>query len=112
MPELIPSKSPLLNGNQTSGLSNIKPIEQSQSISNVAQNVGNLIIFGLTALSVLLFIGSLIIGIILTATKSKSAKVAWIICGISAAVIFFCIIAFMLLSVYVNYNSTLNVSGY
>lgn len=114
MPTTDPSNTrlPNFNGNEVSGISNIQPASSGASISNLTQNIGNFIIFGLTALSVLLFIGSLITGIILTITKSKSAKVAWIICGISAAVIFVCIIAFTVLSLYINYNNTVNVGGY
>jgi len=114
MPTTDPSNTrlPNFNGNEVKGLSNIQPVAPGPSISNVAQTAGNLIIFGLTGISVSLFIVSLITGIILTATKSKSAKIAWIICGISAAVIFVCIIAFTVLSIYVNYNSTVNVGGY
>ena len=114
MPTSDPSNTrlPNFNGNQVQGLSNIQPIQQSQSISNVIQNIGNFFIFALTGLSILVLIASLIIGIILTITKNKSAKVAWIICGISAAVIFVCIIAFTVLSLYVGYTSTANVGGY
>jgi hypothetical protein len=114
MPTSDPSNTRLPNfdGNRVQGLSNIQTIEQSQSISSIILNIGNFIIFGLTGLSILLFIGSLITGIIMSATNNKSAKVAWIICAISAGVIFVCIIAFALLALYINTTSALDLSGY
>lgn len=83
----------------------VNTIDSKSSVKNVVISIFDVAIYIIVAISIVSAFISFTVSLIMTITKTKGAKYAWILLGISVLIILLSIVVFTLLSVYQNFSS-------